>query len=111
MLRYLTAGISIGFIFYFYKTKRSRNIPPKKKTSSDHLYFYCNTLCKKYRNRMISNNIIKLKNNLNCKTIWLNNINAVNNEIYKKSSFNYLWQYIKMKKKYNGISSLLFGKK
>ena len=32
-------------------------------------------------------------------------------EIYKKSSFNYLWQYIKMKKKYNGISSLLFGKK
>ena len=32
-------------------------------------------------------------------------------EIYKKSSLNYLWQYIKMKKKYNGISSLLFGKK
>ena len=31
--------------------------------------------------------------------------------IYKKSSFDYLWQYIKMKKKYNGISGTLFGKK
>lgn len=31
--------------------------------------------------------------------------------IYKNSSFNYLWKYAKLKKKYNGISKILFGKK
>ena len=33
------------------------------------------------------------------------------NHIYKHSSLNYLWEYAKLKKKYNGISSVLFGRK
>jgi hypothetical protein len=33
------------------------------------------------------------------------------NSIYKASSLNYLWEYAKLKKKYNGISSVLFGRK
>jgi len=32
------------------------------------------------------------------------------NAIYQKSSFHYLWEYAKMKKKYNSISKVLFGK-
>lgn len=33
------------------------------------------------------------------------------NKIYKNSSFNYLWNYAKLKKKYNRISNTLFGKR
>lgn len=33
------------------------------------------------------------------------------NEIYKKSSLNYLWEYVKLKKKYNRISNILFGRR
>jgi hypothetical protein len=33
------------------------------------------------------------------------------NHIYKHSSLNYLWEYAKLKKKYNRISNVLFGRK
>ena len=33
------------------------------------------------------------------------------NEIYRDSSFYYLWKYAKLKKKYNGISNVLFGRR
>lgn len=33
------------------------------------------------------------------------------NDIYKKSSFNYLWNYAKLKKRYNRISNILFGRR
>ena len=33
------------------------------------------------------------------------------NHMYKGSSLNYLWEYAKLKKKYNRISSVLFGRK
>ena len=86
MLRYLIIGITIGYGFYLYKTKKNRFTIPKNPITYDRLYFYCDVLCKKYRDRKISNNIKKLKNDLKYKTLWLDNINSVNNEFYKNIS-------------------------
>lgn len=92
MLLYIIASVTIGFFLYFYNynsnhiENNSKNIKYLVKyIPNDKLYFYCNVLAKKYKARMISNNIIKLKSDLDDRWKWLDNINKVNNELYQSS--------------------------
>ena len=90
MLLYIIASVTFGFFLYFYNYNNisdENNYKNKKYCvkyiPDDKLYFYCDCLSQKYRGRMISNNIIKLKSNLDSKWEWMDNIKKVNNEFYQ----------------------------